>query len=325
MGPRQIMSVNGIPIQIVESVSNTHGNLVSLCIGEPTTLSKLRQEYDDATRQNFESIKNLEQIMYGRALEHLRAVDPELYEAHTDRTDSKWGELAKKRSKPSIDLPMIAGNIIGEHYNDQIKNTPEGQQHRDLKTRVQELEDSKIYKFAEEVNGVSELSVGSQAVLVFKKERVKPLALMLKEILGEFELEKTHYGYYRRVNGEQVYGRIREVLKKVEGQNSVGFIPQVEVLPKYRKQGLTKALLDVAIFLIEQGKDSAEVTYAKVMDENPYRFRMIDIFKRSGYEEIYIPAETGPMGTPGYSLMIRTKKPMLPIDFDFNVLRRHRK
>lgn len=94
--PRQIMSVNGIPVQIVEFPSKKYGDIVSLCVGEPTTLGKLMQEFDEATSEDFQTINSLDPLIYERTRENVRRTDPQLYEAWTDTTDSKCSNNLSK-------------------------------------------------------------------------------------------------------------------------------------------------------------------------------------------------------------------------------------
>lgn len=294
-GTRQVISKNGIPVQITISRNKVNGEeveLVSLCIGEITTLGKAIRGLREKEWAHFNRRKHLKELIENRILKRLKEESPDLWHAITG--SYKW--LSIEDVSKAEELKHQAELHLEELRRKEMEDSYEGKElsEGEVARLAQELEKAKeiSYNFAAS-QFPGDIPVGTRATLNFYI--IKPDSCLDL-------IEKARHP------DESKAEKFKRLIGYIRTQQLIAYIPLIEVMPVYRKAGYARALLDVASWEIEKNR-KLNVTYAIVEDKNmDYQYRMVGLFIKSGYNAFRVEEDIWNK-IPGHILVVNTTNP----------------
>jgi GNAT superfamily N-acetyltransferase len=265
---KQIISANGIPVRIkANQESAYYSREISLGIGGMVKMGEIQDPVLQEEAKIQRHIDERESTLQRDALARVRIQHPE---ATLEYSDYPMTEEMIKR-------------ILEE--NPALHEEIESQ-----KALLASIRTAR-YQFGDASK--DDLYVGKEGALIYSLQTGEQGADELKKVLSH-----TH-------NADSAWIENVDALRaRMLQATNVADIHQVEVLPEYQGKGLSKALLDVALWNIEHTQSNIEFTVARVLHNNPDKDKMIAAFKKAGFEA-FMPGQIQWDEPTEYTLVIR--------------------
>lgn len=174
----------------------------------------------------------------------------------------------------------------------------------EARQRLKELV-MKRYRFTEDDR--MDVSVGKEGTLIYSLRSGGEAA---HDLARSLVLIRDEHGIQDRDRSWDPY--IADVQKRIQDAK-VADLHQIEVLPQYQGKGIATALLDVALTDIDSEHGDVQFYLARVMENNPDGEKMIRIFKRAGFEALYVP-EAAWDDPRAFTLLIRENSRLRPVN-----------
>ena len=128
------------------------------------------------------------------------------------------------------------------------------------------------YTFPQSIEIGKDFPFGRKATLIYREQPNSLLSLLDFSINDSRKTDETN---------KELARQVKSVLIK---HNKIAFILQIEVLSKFKNEGLAKALIDVALWEIKQ--KGLEMIFSIVMEDNPERKKILKVFEKMGFKII---------------------------------------